>query len=179
MYKEIIVVEGKNDASKLKSIFPEIECFITNGSAVLEHIEELVELSKTRELILFLDPDYPGERIRNLITQRIDCKQAFIKKSNAISKNNKKVGVEHASKEDIIEALENALTVDTNSANKNLITLNDLYDLDLIGHVNSKQYRQILNDKLHIGYCNSKQLVKRLNMFNISLEHIKNTLKEN
>ena len=122
MYKEIIVVEGKNDASKLKSIFPEIECFITNGSAVLEHIEELVELSKTRELILFLDPDYPGERIRNLITQRIDCKQAFIKKSNAISKNNKKVGVEHASKEDIIEALENALTVDTNSLNKNLIT---------------------------------------------------------
>ena len=120
-------------------------------------------------MILFLDPDYPGERIRNLITQRIDCKQAFIKKSNAISKNNKKVGVEHASKEDIIEALENALTVDTNSVNKNLITLNDLYDLDLIGHVNSKQYRQILNDKLHIGFCNSNQLVIRLNMFNISL----------
>ena len=176
-YNEIIVVEGKNDASKLKSVYPDIECFITNGSAFEERMEELVELSKTREIILFLDPDFPGEKIRQGIMKKINCKQAFLKKSLAISKNNKKVGIEHASKEDIMFALEHALTI-SNDKTQELITINDLYDLNLIGNSNSQKLRNIICEKLHIGHCNSKQLVNRLNMFNISKSRVLEVLKE-
>lgn len=176
MFNEIIVVEGKNDESKLKSIFPEIECFTTNGSAVDEVMPNLIELSKTRDLILFLDPDFPGEKIRQAIMQKIDCKQAFILKKDAISKNNKKVGIEHASRKAIVEALNNILT--PVKIKKNEIKLIDLYNLNLIGNPKSSYLRDIICEHFRIGKCNSKKLLNRLNMYQISINEIKGYLKE-
>lgn len=41
----------------------------TNGSEVSDQtLAEIKKLAKTREIIIFTDPDYNGERIRRLVT---------------------------------------------------------------------------------------------------------------
>ena len=70
--KEVVVVEGYHDLAKLKSIYPDIDVVITNGSEIsLSTLNELKSLNKQRGLILFLDPDYQGERIRRLINDYV------------------------------------------------------------------------------------------------------------
>ena len=34
MFKEVIVVEGRDDTRRLKEVYPEIETLETNGSAI-------------------------------------------------------------------------------------------------------------------------------------------------
>lgn len=55
--------------------------------------------------------------------------------------------------------------------NTNNISYIELYEL---GFMTSKQKRIKLCEKLGISYCNGKQLVKRLNMFGITMEEIIN-----
>ena len=70
-YNEIVVVEGMHDLERLKRIYPEMDILITNGSEIEENLPTIIEASKKRDIILFLDPDYPGERIRKIIQQHI------------------------------------------------------------------------------------------------------------
>ena len=169
-FKEVVVVEGMHDVEKIKRIYPDIDILITNGSEIERHLPPIVEIAKTRKIILFLDPDYPGERIRKRITEVVpNAKHAFLNKSKAISKNKKKIGVEHASSEDIIKALENALTP-TN--NKNGLTMVDLIEFGYIGKPNSASKRQNICDKLNMGHANGKTFLKRLNLFGITKEKL-------
>lgn len=174
---DIIVVEGKNDKAKILEIYKDANVIITNGSEIPEStIKMLVELAKTNNIILFLDPDYPGERIRSIITNAIpDAKQAFIKKKLAIDEHKHKVGVEHATKEDIIESLGNLLS---NNSNKGSITVTDLYELGLLGQENSAIMREKLAEKLSIGMPNGKTLLKRLNMLGLSYEELRNIIND-
>ncbi|MBP5444739.1 MAG: ribonuclease M5 [Acholeplasmatales bacterium] len=173
-FKEIVVVEGLHDLERLKSIYPDIDVLITNGSEIDKFLPTIVEASKKRDIILFLDPDYPGERIRKKIQSVIpNAKHAFLKKDLAISKNHKKVGIEHAKKEDIIEALESVLSPSETTGE---ITYLELYDLGLFGNENSAKLRDEVCLKLNIGHTNGKTFLKRINMFNISIETIKNAL---
>jgi ribonuclease M5 len=70
------------------------------------------------------------------------------------------------SKEDILEMFDN---IKVNKRNKT-ITYLDLYNL---GYMESREKRKKICDILNISYCNGKQLLKRLNMFGITLEEIK------
>ena len=103
MYNEVVVVEGKNDKARILAVFPNLEVITTNGSEISEETLDLIyELSKSNKIILFLDPDYPGERIRKIILNRVpNCYNVFIKKSKAIDERKHKVGVERASLADI------------------------------------------------------------------------------
>lgn len=166
----ILIVEGKNDYSKIKQIYPNLDILITGGSAVSkEFLQDVLNLSKTHEIVIFTDPDYPGEKIRKQIQEVVPCaSHVFINKKAAISKNNKKVGVEHASKEELINALKNL-----NRSNKtNEISFEFLYELGLIGEGLSKEKRKWLCEKLNIGYVNGKGLLKRLNLFGFTEEKI-------
>ena len=174
-YNEIVVVEGEHDKARLLSIYPDLEVIITNGSEVSQQtIDLLKELSKTNKIILFLDPDYPGERIRHILENNIDnIAHAFLDKKKAISHNRKKVGIEHAEKEDIINSLNNLLT------NKNEIgslKMNDLYELGLVGLASSKEKRELLATKYPIGHTNGKTLLKRLNYLNITKKELEDIL---
>ena len=164
----VVVVEGKNDASKINTIFPEVEVIITNGSEINKQTLELILKSSFKDdVVLCLDPDGPGEKIRRKILEYTDnVHQVFAKKEKAISSNKKKVGIEHMSKEDIIDMFSDIKF----STKKNTLSYIDLYDL---GYMESREKRQKLCDKLNISYCNGKQLLKRLNMFGITLEEIK------
>ena len=164
----VVVVEGKNDANKIKSVFEDVDIIITNGSEVNSlTIEDIYKASLFNDVVLCLDPDGPGEKIRRKILEKVPVvHQVFARKDLAISKNKKKVGIEHMTKEDIIEMFSNIKYVKS----ENNISYMDLYEL---GYMESKQNRIELCNKLNISYCNGKQLLKRLNMFGIKLEEIK------
>jgi ribonuclease M5 len=110
--KEIVVVEGKTDTEKLKKNFI-VETIETNGSRISKKTIELIKkVNLERGVILFLDPDGSGEKVRRILENNLEnFKQAFIKKRN---KKVKKVGVAEASDDEIINAIENVATFQKN-----------------------------------------------------------------
>ena len=107
--KEIIVVEGKDDTTAIRQAV-NADTIETNGSAINAETIEKIKLAKsTRGVIILTDPDYPGQKIRNTISEQVPgCKHAFIPKEEAIHKHGKGVGVEHASPDSIRRALKDA-----------------------------------------------------------------------
>ena len=172
--KELIVVEGKTDLIFLKS-FLQADIVITNGSEISkETLEFIKEANQRQGVIVLTDPDYPGLRIRNIISEYIgDCKHAYIEKEKAIK--GKKVGIAETKKEDIIKALENVVTY--RKSNKKTINENDLYELGLIGREDSKIKREKICNYYHLGWCNGKTFLKRVNMFGLSIQDLKEVLK--
>lgn len=164
--KEIIVVEGKSDKQFLET-FLKADILTCNGSAIDGFDRQyLIELSKTRGVIVLTDPDYPGERIRKEVSSYLPvCKHAFVRKENSIKKH--KVGVAEASKEEVLRALENVVTFD--ETNKGNLTETDLFLLNISGPNSSKNKEKVIN-QFHLGYCNSKTLLKRLNLLKVSKE---------
>jgi ribonuclease M5 len=175
--KEIIVVEGKDDTVAIQRAV-QADTIETNGSAVSK--ETLIKIKHAQEkrgVIIFTDPDYPGNRIRNIVEEFVPgCKHAFIQKKDAIPKRGRGIGVEHASREAIREALKEAHTIGDDFEEQ--ISKDDLVVAGLIGGSKSKERREKLGEKLRIGYTNGKQLHKRLMMFEITKEDFKNALME-
>ena len=56
--------------------------------------------------------------------------------------------------------------------------MSDLYALGLIGNNHSKALRLSIGETLGIGLNNGKTLLKKINMFGISLEEIKVALRK-
>lgn len=167
--KEIIVVEGKDDTTAVKRAV-DADTIETNGSAINQETIEKIKLAqKTRGVIVFTDPDYPGQKIRQTITDHVpDCKHAFIPKEDAIHKRGRGVGVEHASPEVIQQALKDAHLMKEDTPEE--ISQEDLLLTGLIGGEGSKERREKIGKILGIGYANGKQLHRRLNVFQISKE---------
>ncbi|WP_096441156.1 ribonuclease M5 [Alteribacter populi] len=164
---EIIVVEGKEDTKALHRI-ADCDTIETNGSAVNEETLNKVRLAlERRGVIIFTDPDYPGEKIRKTIDRAVPgCKHAFLPREQAIDRKKGKIGVEHASNEDLILALGNIRTPGMEAREE--ISKDDLLYAGLIAGPDSKQRREAIGQYLKIGYANGKQLHKRLIQFRIS-----------
>lgn len=165
--KEVIVVEGKDDTTTIKRAV-DADTIETNGSAISQETIEQIKLAQqTRGVIIFTDPDYPGQKIRQTIVEQVpECKHAFIPKEAALHKRGKGVGVEHALPEIIQQALKEAHLMTEEKVEE--ITQDDLITAGLIGGRGSKERREKLGKRLRIGYTNGKQLHKRLMMFQIS-----------
>lgn len=166
--KEVLVVEGKNDSKHIRSFF-DVETIETHGLGLSkETIEFIKEINDSRGVILLLDPDSPGEKIRKRINDAIpNLKNAFLMKEDARTK--KKVGVEHASKEVIEDALKNVITY----INKEeTLSLEDYYDLGLLGKSDSVAKREKISKKYHLGKCNGKTLLKRINLIGLKKEDL-------
>lgn len=174
--KEVIVVEGKSDTVAVKRATG-ADTIETNGSAIdeltlvrIQHAEEV------RGVIVFTDPDYPGRRIRAIIEERIpSVKHAFLEKKKTIAKNGKGLGIEHASDDDIRAALQAVYTINDRSTTKIPYAL--LMAAQLIGHPNARKRRQRLSEILKIGQVNGKGLKKRLEMFRIGEQELKEVLE--
>lgn len=168
--KEVVVVEGKSDSNKLKNLF-NVETLETNGLSLSKRkIEEIKLIAKTKGIILFLDPDGPGEKIRKIIMEHVpEAYNCFIDKKDVLS--NKKIGVAEASDEAIIYAFKNI-----QKFSKTHETLSWIEYLEL--GLDTKQKRLNLCAKLHISYCNNKQLHKRLNMLNLTYKQIEKIIKD-
>jgi len=172
--EDLIVVEGKTDIDFLSS-FLDAEFYSVNGSAVNEKdINFLNEVAKTRGIIVLTDPDFPGEKIRNYLNEKINSvKNAYVKKENSIKNN--KVGVAESSKEEVLNALKNYVIYDKEKKEYNL-TNYDLYELGLIGSENSRKLRKIVDENYHTGKSNGKALLKKLNYLNIKREDLEKLL---
>jgi ribonuclease M5 len=175
--KEIIVVEGKDDTTAIKRAL-DADTIETNGSAIGEEVIEQIRLAQEkRGVIIFTDPDYPGERIRTIISEKVKgCKHAFLPKAEARPKNGRGIGVEHASPEAVRIALKEAQIL--KEAFNEIVSPEDLMDCGLIGGPGSKGRREKLGVKLRIGYTNGKQLYNRLNMFQITKEDFIKAVQE-
>lgn len=173
--QEIIVVEGRDDTTAINRAV-EADTIETNGSAVNQAtIEKVKRAQETRGVIIFTDPDYPGEKIRKTIAGQVPgCKHAFLPKEAAMAKRGRGVGVEHASPEAIREALKHAQVMRETIIEE--ITQDDLITAGLIGGSGAKERRVHLGKLLKIGYTNGKQLYKRLMMFQISKQEFAEAL---
>ena len=174
--KEVIVVEGKSDTVAVKRAAG-ADTIETNGSAINENtLIRIQHAAEVRGVIVFTDPDYPGRRIRAIIEERIPTvKHAFLSKKKTIAKNGKGLGIEHATDEDIREAIRSVYTIEDSTVVE--ISLGDLMNAKLIGHPNARKRRDRLSELLQIGQVNGKGLKKRLEMFRISSEKLDATLK--
>lgn len=179
--QEVLVVEGKDDTANLRRFY-DVDTYETRGSAIndddLERIEKLNDL---RGVIVFTDPDYNGERIRKIIMNAIpNVKHAFLNRDEAAPKSKSKgrsLGVEHASFEDLQTALSGVLG-NFDDDNQFDITRADLMRMELLMGNGSRKRREYLGEKLRIGYSNGKQLLKRLELFGITLAEVEEVMEK-
>jgi ribonuclease M5 len=178
MFKEVIVVEGNHDKSKINQIFDTADIVVTNGAEIsLDTLESLKQLNQKRGLILLLDPDYPGERIRKIINDYVGpTKHVFIDKKYCVDTVKHKVGIEHAP----LKIIEEALFKHVHNAkdSQSNITMKDLTKLGLMGQANSKEKRNVIAKQFHFAPSNAKTFLKYLNMFGLTKEEIERCLYE-
>ena len=167
MIKELIVVEGKDDIAAVKNAL-DCEVIATGGFGYKKELVETIKsIGERRGVIILTDPDYAGEQIRKDLSKKIkNCKHAFLPQGKALKKGD--IGVENASKEDIIEAIQK---VRPEIIEKSIIfSKEDLMNLGLTGGESSRMKREKLGEILGIGYSNGKQLLNRLNNFGVTRE---------
>ena len=171
MERSLIVCEGIHDEERIKKVYPNAFCVITNGSEISrETLLMIKEYSKTHKIIIFTDPDSPGERIRHKVLEVVpNASEAFLPKKICISKNHKKVGIEHAPLEDIKVALNQYIDKDIEQGS---LTNVDMLDLGLNGNSNASRLREQIANKLNIGRPNAKTFLKRINALNISKDKL-------
>lgn len=175
MIKELIVVEGKNDTAAVKRAV-DADTIETGGSAVDRRVIAKIALAAERRgVIILTDPDHAGERIRKIVSSKVPgCKHAFIPEKDASAKGD--IGVENASPEAIRHALEHVHT--SFEGAPVLIEMEDLIAAGLIAHPKAAERRMALGNALGIGYCNGKQLYKRLSIFAITPEEFAAALRQ-
>lgn len=172
----VLVVEGKSDVAYLSN-YLECEFVTTNGSDVpTETIKYLKELKDNgKNIIVLTDPDSPGKRIRDILDQQIpDLKHCFIEKKFAVK--NGKVGVAECDIDEIKRAISNQFQ--NKKCDSVSITMNELHELGLSGENNSRELREKVSSKLHLGYINAKTLLKRLNSLQITKEKLEKIINE-
>ncbi|WP_289183297.1 ribonuclease M5 [uncultured Dubosiella sp.] len=169
--KEMIVVEGKHDSSTLRAYF-DCDTIETGGDQLsAQTLERIKKAQQERGVIVFTDPDSPGEHIRRQIKAAVpQAKHAFIPKEKA--RTTKKVGVEHARKEDLWRALEQRVTFIKHNES---LAWSDFIDFGFVGN---KALRHGVCERLGIGPCNAKTCFRRLNEMNVTKEDLLEILEE-
>ena len=97
MKDKIYVVEGTHDEAVLQQIIPGIKTISVGGSQIKPDVLKfLVHNQEKFEIVLVLDPDYAGENIRKKLAKNLNNPtHVFFNRHDSISKNKKKVGIEH------------------------------------------------------------------------------------
>ncbi|MBS3972326.1 MAG: ribonuclease M5 [Erysipelotrichia bacterium] len=161
---DVIVVEGQHDAQKVSQVV-EALILITHGTHISnEFLDQLEALSKHKSIIIFTDNDTPGKTIREKISKRVaNVKHAKIRDKQV------NVGVEHASYDQILDALSHTTSF---SEYHPTFTMNDLYSLGLNGKPSSATLREAVSYHYRLPKMNAKALLKALNHLNISYEEL-------
>lgn len=97
-----IIVEGKNDKSKLRRVLrEEVPIYCTYGTPGTDRIEKLRKETGEADVYLFMDNDASGKRIRGMLRDIFpDAEHIYTRRSYP--------GVEHTPEEYLIEQLEKA-----------------------------------------------------------------------
>jgi ribonuclease M5 len=167
LIKEVIVVEGKNDAAAVNRAV-KADIIITSGFGLTKQTLELIRKAQQNQgVIVLTDPDFMGEKIRKIISDKIKgVKNAFIPVEDAKFEND--IGVENAAPVAILKALSMAKAESTEKRTE--FTTLDMVEFGLVGLSESQTRRKRLGAELGIGYANGKQFLNRLNIYGISRE---------
>lgn len=172
---EIIVVEGRDDVSAVKKAV-DAQVIKTNGYSLDRIARDLIKnAAEKKRIIVFTDSDYAGEVIRKRVEKIAgtgNVAHAFLPREQSTKDGD--IGVENASPEDILHALERARF--TRKEEKDLFTVSEMVKEGLQGTENSLKKRLFVGKYLGIGYCNAKQFLQRLNHFDISKSEFEEAL---
>ena len=163
----ILVVEGKEDSSYLNS-FIDAMFVTTNGYDIPdEEIDFLNHASNKKKIIILTDPDDAGKRIReklnHLIPSAINVEVSY----DSCHKNNKH-GIAECDKETLIYALKEHFT-------ERRECINNKYTY--LVNENDSSLRDVICKKFHLGKCNVKTMIKRLNYLKISEDEVKQVVE--
>ncbi|WP_338537318.1 ribonuclease M5 [Helicovermis profundi] len=175
MIKEVIIVEGKDDERVIKNSV-DAEVITTSGWGLNDRIiKRIIEANKRCGIIIFTDPDFAGEKIRERLSKMLDNpKHAFLSKEEATKNDN--IGIENASKESVINALKK-VRPEKRDYDKTF-TNEDMFENGLTGNNNAAINRNEIGKILGIGYGNSKQFLKRLNKYGVTRREFENAINE-
>lgn len=176
MIKELIVVEGKNDAHAVRQALGDVDIIWTEGYGLTKKkLEYIAEMAKHQGVIVFTDPDTVGEQIRNRIRNFVpQAKHTYLSKKVATKHGD--IGVENATLEEIRHAFAHIQQAQTSDVDN--FTIEDLMISGLMGSKRASEYRLALGHKLGIGDTNAKQFLHRLNRFGITREVFFQALEE-
>ncbi|MBV7272709.1 ribonuclease M5 [Clostridiaceae bacterium UIB06] len=165
MIKEVIVVEGRDDITAVKKAV-DAEVIAVGGFGINKKvIDRIKEAQKRQGVIVLTDPDFAGEKIRKIISKRVQgIKHAYISQKDGTKDGD--IGVENAEPEIIIRALEFAKCEVKEKRDE--FNVDDMIFFGLTGNNNSKEKRDKLGNELGIGYCNAAQFLTRLNNYGIT-----------
>lgn len=175
MIKEVIVVEGRDDVTAVKSAV-NAEIISVGGFGINKQvIDRIKEAQKRQGVIVFTDPDFAGEKIRRIISKRVKgIKHAYITKEEGLKDDD--IGVENAEPESIKKALLNAKC--ETKERRDEFGPEDLFFFKLTGSKEARQRREALGKEIRIGYCNSAQFITRLNNYGITKEEFIEALQK-
>jgi|GEM_PF-482304 len=182
----LFIFEGIHDEQMAKNAVINIKTLSVNGSAINQETLDLIsELSKTYFIILCLDPDHAGNRIRRLISKRLNnkCAHIFLKQENSFSKNKKKIGFEHLNKQAFLNAIDTLSITNTTlyePFDYSYFSIAQLYMLKLSGHYNSNILRNKVLTHLDIGLQNTtaKSFAKLLHLLGYDYKKIEELINE-
>ena len=186
--KQTIIVEGKYDKIKLKSIV-DANIITTDGFRIYNNIQKRALIKNIAEktgIIILTDSDFAGRRIRNFIKNcvgdinydgekilnvyipKISGKE---KRKSEPSKENT-IGVEGTDKNLLIDVLKKFGAVDCEYTKKiaqsfeqrKKITKTNFYEDGISGNKNSSKKRKYLCEKLNIPYMPSNSLLETVNI---------------
>lgn len=188
--KEAVIVEGKYDKIKLKSVI-NATIIETNGFRIFkdkEKVNLIKQLAEKQGIVILTDSDSAGFVIRNhlkgIIPQN-QMKHAYIPQIRGKEKRKENyskegiLGVEGIDENLLLNALKNAgVTINSECTKIGNITKADLYKLGLTGKENSKALRLTLLKKLNLPqYITTKALVDVLNSLT-DIEHLTEIIEE-
>ena len=168
--KEVIVVEGRDDAAAVKRAL-DARIIETRGYAISGETWALLEAAdREKGLLILTDPDFSGKEIRKKLTARFPkAKQAYLTVSQA--SRGGEVGVEHAAPQAIREAVLKARATKEESA-RETFSVEDARRAGLAGGPGSAEKRAFVGKLLGIGYGNAKSFRNKLNRCGVTPEEL-------
>lgn len=175
MIKEVIVVEGRDDVTAVKRAV-DAEVIAVGGFGINGKVIDRIRAAQNRQgVIILTDPDFAGEKIRKIISKRVfGVKHAYITRAEGTKDDD--IGVENASPESIISALENAKCEIREKRDE--FTIKDMMIAGLTGDKSAKEKRDALGKELRIGYCNTTAFLARLNNYGITRQEFEKALNK-
>lgn len=171
---KLYVVEGKNDSRRLKEIDENIETFVTGGMHFSQkEIDYLIACKDDYEIILLLDPDGAGEKIRRRLMAEIPS-AGNIYAPIDVAREGNKIGIEHMSLTKLKEILNYKVK---RRVPRGTWSFKKIYELGLVGSRDAKSKRQKVAEAHQIPYANAKTFVKVLNRYDIQESDVLKIIK--
>lgn len=172
----LYVCEGVTDEDRLKKL----GCLFvvpTGGEFIRREITDfLLRCREVRDIVLVLDPDGPGKKIKKIVEDRIgSCLHIDVPKKEAIKKG--KVGIAQMAMTDLKEHLRPFIRHDLFTDERLSLEEEDFYDLGLVG-AGGKKRRMALVEKFSLPYTSAKKVEECLLMLALDKKKVKEILDD-